>query len=74
MVVSMIELNYNRRQDCWNNVHKGGYTFLTFLFIPIFWNSDDYFEWFLLPHWVALLLRVKASEIQANMKLDARIL
>lgn len=71
MVVSMIEVNYNRRQDCWNNVHRGGYTVL---FISIFWNSDDYFECFLLPQWVALLLREKASEIQANMKWDARIL
>ena len=45
MVVSMIEVNYNRRQDCSNNVHKGGYTFLIFLFVPIFWNSNDYLEW-----------------------------
>ena len=45
MVVSMIEVNYNRRQDCWNNVHKGGYTFFIFLFVPIFWNSNDYLEW-----------------------------
>ena len=36
MVVSMIEVNYNRRQDCRNNVHKGGYTFLIFLFVLIF--------------------------------------
>ena len=58
MVVSMIEVNYNRRQDCWHNLQKGSYTFLTFLFIPIFWNSDDYFECFLLPQWVALLLQL----------------
>ena len=72
MVVSMIEVNYNRRQDRWNNVHKGGYTYLIFLFIPLFWNSDDYFKWFLLPHWEASYSR-QSSELQANMKLGPRI-
>ena len=37
MVVSTIEVNYNRRQDCWDNVHKGGYTFFTFFYLfPFF--------------------------------------
>ena len=37
MGVSRIEVSYNRLQDCWDNVHKGGDTFFTFFYLfPFF--------------------------------------